>query len=391
MKVTLEQLFSQHTEHFAYLQSVVEYVSAAALDTPLFQQVSNISQAWINEQHPQSDSLLMYRAYADPARFVSKHFFVKMKQQEGARLSLGIIDAAFEFLATKGVIHKVAMIRPAGPQPINLYGDDAEYRPAQELRYLLQQELLYNHLFGFPYIVGRYTQSVVKIAVCHTVECVGEEGISQYEQPSLGTGWLLDLVDEAQFTKRRRVVVTNEHVVAGSRRTMVLMRDDTLLPHSRIEMLESKTGADVALIEIEPDLSMPSFSFDVNAEVLQEIITIGYPKVPMSRDAYQLVHRGEINAQVGDMFGNDLLIISARASPGNSGSPVLDDTGRVVGMVVSELFEKADFTERGITPYFACIPAQTIVDAIRQSALWLELQSPLEPVPQSGPGGDQAG
>lgn len=140
--------------------------------------------------------------------------------------------------------------------------------------------------------------------------------------------------------------------------------------HGEAEMLLTKTGVDMALIKLVNAPNVPDFQLESSISLLEDIITIGYPAVPMSREAYQVVHRGEVNAHVTDTWGQDLLIISARTAPGNSGSPVIDDTGRVVGMVARELFEKTAFQEKGIIPYSACIPSATIYAALCQSDIY---------------------
>jgi S1-C subfamily serine protease len=124
---------------------------------------------------------------------------------------------------------------------------------------------------------------------------------------------------------------------------------------------------DIALIQVDYDEAIPAFVLEL-APLLEEIITIGYPAVPTTQEAYQLVHRGEVNAQVANQQHQKLLIISARTAPGSSGSPVIGDTGRVVGMATQELFEKEAFEQKGIIPYAACVPAEVIQEVIAKSS-----------------------
>jgi S1-C subfamily serine protease len=190
------------------------------------------------------------------------------------------------------------------------------------------------------------------------------------EDVSIGTGWFMDLPPTTPSTPSLRLIVTNDHVLDKHSSFRVLTKEETELGHSEVELLLAKTGVDMALIRLVDTPPASNFCLSTDVPLLEDVITIGYPAVPLSREAYQVVHRGEVNAQVADMWGQDLLVISARTAPGSSGSPVIDDTGRVVGMVARELFEKSTFQEKGITPYSACIPAKTILSALYQSNIY---------------------
>jgi S1-C subfamily serine protease len=96
-------------------------------------------------------------------------------------------------------------------------------------------------------------------------------------------------------------------------------------------------------------------------ELLSDIVTIGFPRIPRSTEAYQTCHKGEINSIIGqDYDGQELFIFSAKTSSGNSGSPVINRYGLVVGIVTQELFEQQSFKEQGKLPYYAAIPAKYI-------------------------------
>jgi hypothetical protein len=147
-----------------------------------------------------------------------------------------------------------------------------------------------------------------------------------------------------------------------------LTKSEAEIPYHGVEQFQEEDGTDMAIIIVD-NHNVPDFNLGPVIGLLEEIITIGYPSIPNSREAYQVVHRGEINAYVQDYSGQDLLVISARTSPGHSGSPVLDNMGRVVGMVARELFEKDAFINKGITPYFACITARSIHGILMKSKL----------------------
>lgn len=200
--------------------------------------------------------------------------------------------------------------------------------------------LIHNLLFGFNYIFESYQSSVFKI-----------ENIDHQGESSIGTGFLVRGDDNHDL------IVTNKHVLDKCVELRVFDKDDHPISF-RPPVKENEN--DLAIIPIPIQANTPRFCLNVRVDVLSDIITIGYPAVPMTKSAYQICHKGEINSFVDDYFGNKFFLFSAKTSSGNSGSPVIDPAGMVVGIVTQELFDKNKFTERGMPPYYAAIPAVNI-------------------------------
>ena len=57
---------------------------------------------------------------------------------------------------------------------------------------------------------------------------------------------------------------------------------------------------DIAIIEVTISSKSQTFQINTQFDILDEVITIGYPSVPMTKLAYQLCHKGEINSIVED-------------------------------------------------------------------------------------------
>jgi len=209
---------------------------------------------------------------------------------------------------------------------------------------LYKKKLIINIILGFEHIVEKYKKSIFKI-----------EPTYSNKNKSIGTGFIINY-------NREYYVVTNKHVIQDSISLKILDIDDNNIEFGSIFKNPTK---DVAIIKLSniPAKSYFFLNFDYN--VLDEIITIGYPSVPMTKFAYQLCHKGEINSVVEDYFGNKLLIFSAKTSSGNSGSPLIDKTGRVIGIVTQELFEEEEFYKKGKLPYYAALTSSVIVETIK--------------------------
>ncbi|MDT0556817.1 S1 family peptidase [Patiriisocius hiemis] len=209
------------------------------------------------------------------------------------------------------------------------------------LQFLKQNKLLKNLFFGFNYIIDEYKYAVPIIEIK-----LPDKSISS------GTGFIISYNNDF-------FVITNRHVVSSAIEIKVLIEDVEI----NFDTFILSDDADIAISKIK-NYSGISFYLNTNIQILDSIITIGYPSIPMTKSAYQVFHRGEINSFVDDYFGNNLFLFSAKTSSGNSGSPVIDKHGSVIGIVCQELFEKDQLVERGILPYYAAIPSSIIMSEL---------------------------
>ena len=148
-------------------------------------------------------------------------------------------------------------------------------------------------------------------------------------QPSewSGTGWALN----------KGYVVTNHHV-ANNARTIVLkfMQDDNLLEYSgEVALMDEEH--DLALIKIN-DANFKGFGtlpYAVKtslADVGESVFVLGYPMTTTMGDEIKLT-TGIVSSHSGFEGNKAQYQISAPVQPGNSGGPLFDDNGNVVGIV----------------------------------------------------------
>ena len=83
------------------------------------------------------------------------------------------------------------------------------------------------------------------------------------------------------------------------------------------------------------------------------------------------MQRGEVtNPDVTLFDSSNVFLYSAIARPGNSGGPIIAESGHVVGIVTSELLEK---TEVSTMPFHAGIKTSEIIQAIRDLKVPIDL------------------
>ena len=130
-------------------------------------------------------------------------------------------------------------------------------------------------------------------------------------------------------------VLTNHHVVDGCDRIIARTADDRWL--AAVPPAQVDRGLDLAVLTI-PGNPGPVLSFRSAPAVRrgEDVIVYGFPLAGLLSSDAKLT-RGVVNALAG--IGNDqnAFQISAEVQPGNSGGPMLDLQGHVVGVVVSKL------------------------------------------------------
>jgi serine protease Do len=130
-------------------------------------------------------------------------------------------------------------------------------------------------------------------------------------------------------------VLTNQHVIDGCNRVLVRAADDRWLaatPPARVDREH-----DLALLAVPGDPG-PPLAFRGQPEIRrgEGVVTYGFPLSGLLSSGPTLT-TGEVSAMAGLRDNPRQFQISAPVQPGNSGGPLLDRQGHVVGVVVSKL------------------------------------------------------
>jgi S1-C subfamily serine protease len=135
------------------------------------------------------------------------------------------------------------------------------------------------------------------------------------------------------FVVGREQMLTNHHVIDGCNRILVRSADGRILPG---QVQASDTRRDLALVRVAGSTG-PALAFRANPVRRGEgVVTYGFPLSGLLSSGPTLT-TGEVSALAG-LGDNPLQFqISAPVQPGNSGGPLLDRQGNVVGVIVSKL------------------------------------------------------
>ncbi len=127
-------------------------------------------------------------------------------------------------------------------------------------------------------------------------------------------------------------VLTNHHVIDGCARVNVIQAG---APHDAA-LVAADAGLDLGLLKAAAIGKGATFSAAPRAKLGATVTVAGYPLSGLLSKGLN-VTRGNVSALTGLGDNARHLQITAPVQPGNSGGPLLDQAGNVIGMVVSKL------------------------------------------------------
>lgn len=139
-------------------------------------------------------------------------------------------------------------------------------------------------------------------------------------------------------------------------------------------LISDKEDIDMAYIELnQPQLLLVAG----NANVLDDVLVMGYPKIPQFF-AFCAAERATISsiptrgaiASLADQYlssnAGPLMLVTARIRGGNSGGPIIDSNGAVVGVAFSEPMSEGNYDEMG---YGVAYPIEVFYQILKNPSL----------------------
>ena len=140
-------------------------------------------------------------------------------------------------------------------------------------------------------------------------------------------------------------IVTNAHVIAGARKTTILIHDQAV--PAKVVVTDEQNDLAILKVEVETH-ALPIGLTDV-VGLGDPIMVGGYPNPDIQGISIKLT-RGVISGMKGIQDDIRHFQIDAAVQPGNSGGPLLNANGTVVGIVNARLNDSAVALATGTIP-----------------------------------------
>jgi len=144
-----------------------------------------------------------------------------------------------------------------------------------------------------------------------------------------GTGFIYDTSGH---------VITAAHVIQGISDITVILPDGTI---SKVSVVGSVLHSDVSVLKLAVTTSLTpvTLAADNSVAVGDAVLAVGHPydlTNSLTEGVVSQIHRFEsIDTATDQLWLADLIQFDAAVNPGNSGGPLFDENGNVVGMVVA--------------------------------------------------------
>jgi S1-C subfamily serine protease len=161
---------------------------------------------------------------------------------------------------------------------------------------------------------------------CHAgIVKVGSPGSSANERAGSSSGTGIVVSGEGH-------ILTNSHVVHGAKVISVTLGGE-VLPAT---LLREDAQNDLAILKVNRRTVPLAFRDDGRVRSGDPVTIIGFPlSAILSKEPH--VTTGSVTALSGIKDDVRFLQVSAPVQPGNSGGPVLDESGRIIGVTVAQL------------------------------------------------------
>lgn len=176
-------------------------------------------------------------------------------------------------------------------------------------------------VYGFPYIVDHFQNAIRVIEVVDL----------KSKDISVGSGFAVLFPPDKQF------FVTAKHCLPQNSKIKlkIFLGFDNYATPKNI-FIHPDENVDIAILQFSDNVLLSDEFFQLEApEILDEIIVSGYPPIPGTADAILVSSKGEITA-IGNTYHHEhtQIYVNANIKGGSSGSPIINSTGYVVGIII---------------------------------------------------------
>lgn len=153
---------------------------------------------------------------------------------------------------------------------------------------------------------------------------------------NIGSGFFID----------SNTIVTCKHVYQGLIREKIYIEDEEGKKYTIIQVTpHPKDDIDIIKLTTKEDFDFFTHTIENEIMLTERVIVFGYPPIPLSSKPFLMANLGEVSSIVDNYLdGTDCIILSCILRPGNSGGPIINEYGKLIGISTQNRSQKVTLT-----------------------------------------------
>jgi serine protease Do len=187
-----------------------------------------------------------------------------------------------------------------------------------------------------------------------------------------------EVAEGTGFYVARDKILTNDHVVRDC--AALTAGNGTEGEEVVARVAARDPGDDLALLEVDVAAEPASFETELYAETGRDLAIVGYPAHGLAVRLAELSPAATNQAEL--LASKPTFPFNGEVHPGNSGSPVLDNSGAVIGVVVKKVDTVAVYHATGklVDDVGIAIANRVVIDFLRANRVAILSASPSMPL-----------
>ena len=133
----------------------------------------------------------------------------------------------------------------------------------------------------------------------------------------------------------KNIIITCKHVYESLEEGRILIEDEENAIYTIKEILRHPDEkVDLLKIVTNEEFNYHPYITSDDVRLIDKVIIFGYPPVPLTSEPFLVANLGEVSSEVDSYLDEtDFLILSSITRPGNSGGPVINSYGKLIGIM----------------------------------------------------------